>query len=61
MGGRPARRWRQDERLLSRDVRRVGLLTGTGTLLIAIGLFSGAGWPFVLGGFILLALAAGSY
>jgi hypothetical protein len=43
---------------LTGGVRRVALLTGTGTLLVAIGVFSSAGWPVVLGGFILIVLAA---
>ncbi len=46
---------------VSGDLRRVGLLTAAGTLFVAVGVFSGGGWPFVLGGLILLALAAASY
>jgi hypothetical protein len=39
---------------------RTGLLTGAGALLVAVGIFVSSGWPFVLGGFILLAAAASS-
>ena len=39
---------------------RTGLLTGAGALLVAVGVFVPSGWPFVLGGFILLVAAASS-
>lgn len=39
---------------------RSGLLTGAGALLVAVGIFAPSGWPFVLGGFVLLLAAASS-
>ncbi|HSS04403.1 MAG TPA: hypothetical protein VLK89_04340 [Solirubrobacterales bacterium] len=36
------------------------VLTSAGVLLIAFGIFVHAGWPFVLGGFVLLMIAMAS-
>ena len=35
---------------------RGGAFIGVGALLVAVGLFLGSGWPFVLAGFVLLVL-----
>lgn len=40
--------------------QRTAAFTGAGVLLVAIGLFVNGGWPFVIGGFVLLVAAAGS-
>jgi len=39
---------------------RNGLLTGAGALLVAVGIFVNGGWPFLVGGFVLLVVAASS-
>jgi uncharacterized membrane protein len=39
---------------------RSAAFTGAGAILVALGVFVSAGWPFVLGGFVLLLIAAGS-
>jgi hypothetical protein len=39
---------------------RSGTFAVAGAMLLAVGIFVSAGWPYVLGGFILLVVAAGS-
>jgi uncharacterized membrane protein len=46
--------------LSSGSQSRSGILAGAGAVLLAVGIFVSTGWPFVLGGFILLVVAAGS-
>jgi hypothetical protein len=43
----------------SRDLRSAAF-TVSGAVLVAVGLFVSAGWPFVLGGFVLLAAGVAS-
>jgi hypothetical protein len=39
---------------------RSGTFAVAGAVLLAVGIFVSTGWPFVLGGFVLLVVAAGS-
>jgi hypothetical protein len=40
--------------------RRGAAFTVSGAVLIAVGIFVSAGWPFILGGIVLLVAAVGS-
>jgi hypothetical protein len=39
---------------------RSAVFTSVGVILVAFGVFVRAGWPFVLGGFVLLLIATAS-